>query len=170
MEGITNPVIVCYGSCDWVSLLNNFALYGYEEKLARTIRGVLDFQAVVLDEPSLNKGSMSLVKLDTSENLTERVLGSMISRDEIKEGAHDARFDADILMRVLKGYMTTYDKDFEEILFGKMLRSQDLVHLAESKVNKVMNRRLKRMSKKQHPYKLFNGWWSLPGGVSVGNE
>ena len=170
LEGITNPVIVCYGSCDWVSLLNKFALYGYEEKLARTIRGVLDFQAVVLDEPSLNKGSMSLVKLDTSENLTERVLGSMISRDEIKEGAHDARFDADILMRVMKGYMTTYDKDFEEILFGKMLRSQDLVHLAESKVNKVMNRRLKRMSKKQHPYKLFNGWWSLPGGVSVGNE
>ena len=94
----------------------------------------------------------------------------MISRDEIKEGAHDARFDAGILMRVLKGYMTTYYKGLEEILFGKMLWSQDLVRLAESKVNKVISRRLKKMSKKQPPYKLFNGWWSLPGGVSVGNE
>ena len=165
-----NPVIVCYGSCDWVSLMNNFALYGYEEKLARTIRGVLDFHNVVNDEPSLNKGSMSLVKLDTEENLTERILGSQISRDELWEGAHDAQFDADILMRVLKGYMTTYEKDLEEILSGKLLRSQDLVRLAESRVARIMNKRMKKNIQKQPPYKLFNGWWSMPGGVSVDTE
>ena len=64
---------------------------------------------------------MSLVKLDTEENLTERILGSQISRDELWEGAHDAQFDADILVRVLKGYMTTYEKDLEEILSAKLL-------------------------------------------------
>ena len=150
--------------------MNNFALYGYEEKLARTIRGVLDFQNVVNDEPSLNKGSMSLVKLDTEENLTERILGSQISRDELREGAHDAQFDADILMRVLKGYMTTYEKDLEEILSAKLLRSQDLVRLAESRVARIMNKRMKKNIQKQPPYKLFNGWWSMPGGVSVDRE
>ena len=31
---------------------------------------------------------MNLVKLDTSENLTERVLRSQKSRDEFKKGAH----------------------------------------------------------------------------------
>ena len=44
--------------------------------MVKTIRGLQDFQTIVNDEPSLNKGSMSLVKLDTPENSTEPILGS----------------------------------------------------------------------------------------------
>ena len=33
LEGIAN-LVVCYGSCDWVSLMNTFALYGFDQKLA----------------------------------------------------------------------------------------------------------------------------------------
>ena len=158
LEGIANPVIVCYGSCDWVTLMNNFAQYGLDEKLAKTIRGVLDFQAVVTDEPSLNKGSISLVKLDTPENLTERVLGDQISRDELMEGAHDARFDTDILMRVFRQYMKSFDKDLEELLASYMLRSQNLADLAETKVNRIMIKRMRKGKEKQLPFKVFNGW------------
>ena len=38
-----------------------------------------------------------------------------------------------------------------------MLRSQDPIYLAESKVEEIENRRMKKM-KKQPPYKVFNGW------------
>ena len=158
LEGIANPVIVCYGSCDWVTLMNNFAQYGLDEKLAKSIRGVLDFQAVVTDEPSLNKGSISLVKLDTPENLTERVLGDQISRDELMEGAHDARFDTDILMRVFRQYMKSFDKDLEELLASYMLRSENLADLAETKVNRIMIKRMRKGKEKQLPFKVFNGW------------
>ena len=50
-----------------------------------------------------------------------------------------------------------------------MLRSQDLIYLAESKVEEIVKSRMKKM-KKQFPYKVFNGWWSMPGGVSVVHE
>ena len=158
LEGITDPVIVCYGDCDWVTLMNNFALCGYERKLAKTIRGVLNFQSVVTDEPSLNRGSISLVKLDTEENLTERLLGNQITRDELKKGAHDARFDTDILMRVFREYMKSYERELEDILTGNMLRSQDLANLAESKVDRIMQKRMRKMKAKQLPFKVFNGW------------
>ena len=35
--------------------MNNFALYGYDEKLVMTVRGLRDFQTVENDDPSLNK-------------------------------------------------------------------------------------------------------------------
>ena len=69
---------------------NNFALYGYDEKLVKTVHGLLDLQTIVNYEPTLNKGLMSLVKLDTLEYLTEQVLGSEIRRKEFKNGTHDA--------------------------------------------------------------------------------
>ena len=58
--------------------------------MVKTVRGLQDFQTIVNDEPSLNKGSMTLVKLDTPENLTEPMLGIEISREEFKKGTHDA--------------------------------------------------------------------------------
>ena len=51
-----------------------------DKKLVKIVRGLLDFQTVVNDEPSLNKGSMSLVKLDSLENFTGPVLEGKISR------------------------------------------------------------------------------------------
>ena len=92
LDDISDPFLVCYGICDWGLLMNNFSMYMYDENLVKTVRGLLYFQTVVNDEPSLNKGSMSLVKLDTTENLTEPVLGSKINRDEFKKDAHDERF------------------------------------------------------------------------------
>ena len=50
-----------------------------------------------------------------------------------------------------------------------MLRSQDPIYLAESKVEEIENRRMKKM-KKQPPYKVFNGLSSKPDGVSVVHE
>ena len=73
--------------------------------MVKTVRGLQDFQTIVNDEPSLNKGSMTLVKLDTPENLTEPMLGSEISREEFKKGTHDASFDTDILMKVFRQFM-----------------------------------------------------------------
>ena len=49
-----------------------------------------------------------------------------------------------------------------------MLRSQDLIFLAESKVEEIVKRRMKAI-KKQPPYKVINGWW-LMTGVSVVHE
>ena len=99
MEDISDSLLLCYCTCDWVLLMNNFA--GFDEKLVKNICWLLDFQTIVNDKPSLNKGSTSLVKLDTLENLTEPVLVSEISR----EGAHNARFDTDILMKMFTQFM-----------------------------------------------------------------
>ena len=37
-----------------------------------------------------------------------------------------------------ESFQGIHEKDLEEILAGQMLRSQDLVHLAESKVDRFM--------------------------------
>ena len=50
-----------------------------------------------------------------------------------------------------------------------MLRSQDFIYLAECKVDEIVKSRMMKM-KKQFPYRVFNGWWSMPGGVSVVHE
>ena len=76
--------------------------------MVKTVRGLQDFQTIVNDEPLLNKGSMTLVKLDTPENLTEPMLGSEISREEFKKGTHDACFDTDILIKVYRQFLKSY--------------------------------------------------------------
>ena len=76
----------------------------------------------------------------------------------MKKGAHDARFDTDILMRVFREYMKSYERELEDILTGNMLRSQDLANLAESKVDRIMQKRMRKMKAKQLPFKVFNGW------------
>ena len=73
--------------------------------MVKTVRRLQDFQTIVNDKPSLNKVSITLVKLDTPENLTEPMLGSEISREEFKKGTHDASFDTDILMKVFRQFM-----------------------------------------------------------------
>ena len=54
--------------------------------------------------------------------------------------------------------MKSYENDLEDILAGKMLKSQDLAHLAEFKVDRIMR---KRMNKQQPQFKGFNGWWGV---------
>ena len=115
-ERISDPILVCYVSCDWKSLMNNFALYGYDEKLVMTVHGLLEFQTVVNEEPSLNKRSMSLGKLDTQENLRERVLRSKMSRDEFNTGSHKASFDTDILRKLFKQFMKSFEKDTKGLM------------------------------------------------------
>ena len=66
--------------------------------LHKTVRWLLDFQTV-------NKGSTSLVKLDTPKNITKLAMESMISRYEFKKGAHDARLNTGILMKVFRKFM-----------------------------------------------------------------
>ena len=61
-----------------------------------------------------------------------------------------------ILMKVFREYMKSYENDVE-ILADKMIRSQDLAHLAEFKVNIIIKKRMKRMKKQQPPFKVFNG-------------
>ena len=73
-------------------------------KLAKTVHGLLDLQTIVNYEPTLNKGLMSLVKLDTLEYLTEQVLGSEIRRKEFKNGTHDAS-----LMKVFRNIWNAKD-------------------------------------------------------------
>ena len=70
MEDISDPFLVCYSICDLVWLMINFSLYKYDEKLIKTVPGLLEFPTIVNDESSLNKGSVGLVKLDTPKNLT----------------------------------------------------------------------------------------------------
>ena len=96
--------------------MNNFALYGYDEKLVMTVHGLLEFQTVVNEEPSLNKRSMSLGKLDTQENLRERVLRSKMSRDEFNTGSHKASFDTDILRKLFKQFMKSFEKDTKGLM------------------------------------------------------
>ena len=70
-------------------------------------------------------------------------------------------------MKVFREYMKSFEKDLEEILASKMLRSQDLAHLGDFKVDRIMKKRMKRTKKQQPPFKVFNGWWGMTGGVSV---
>ena len=66
--------------------------------LHKAVRWLLDFQTV-------NKDSISLVKLDTPKNITKPAMESKISRYEFKKGAHDARFNTGILMKVFRKFM-----------------------------------------------------------------
>ena len=118
--------------------------------MVKTVRGLQDFQTIVNDELSLNKGSMTLVKLDTPKNLTERVLRSKKITDEYNKGAHDARFDTDILMKVIRQFIKSFEKDTEDFMNCKMLRSQDFIYLVESKVE-------------ENEETASNGWWSMAG-------
>ena len=53
-------------------------------------------------------------------------------------------------MKVFRKYMKSYESDVE-ILADKMIRSQDLAHLAEFKVDIIMKKRMKKMKKQQPP-------------------
>ena len=68
--------------------------------MIRSLSRLLDFQTLVNDEPSLKQRLY-----DTTENLTEPVLGSKMNRDEFKKDSHDERFEIDILMKVIRQFM-----------------------------------------------------------------
>ena len=72
-------------------------------------------------------------------------------------------------MKVIRQFLKSFEKDREELMDCNMLRSQDFIYPAESKVEEIVKRRMKKM-KKQPQHKVFNGWWSLPGDVSVIHE
>ena len=49
LVGLTQPILVCH-VIDWVTLLNNLALVGYDQKLVQVLEGVLDILQVVSND------------------------------------------------------------------------------------------------------------------------
>ena len=81
------------------------------------------------------------MKLNTPK--TEQVQKSKKGTDEYNKDANNARFDT--------------DKDTEDLMNCKLLRSQDFIYLVESKVEE----------NEENEETASNGWWSMAGGVSV---
>ena len=70
-----DPVLVCHGD-DEITLLNRFALVGYDTALVEVIGGVINFQEVVADDERLKDIPKSLTKIKgESKNLSEIILG-----------------------------------------------------------------------------------------------
>ena len=60
-------------------------------------------------------------------------------------------------MKVIRQFIKSFEKDTEDFMNCKMLRSQDFIYLVESKVEE----------NEENEETASNGWWSMAGGVSV---
>ena len=133
------PIIACHGE-DLLTLLNSMAYVGLEERLMSAIGGHLNFYEVVANDPMFDGKSKSLVKLDVDENLSEQILGKQVRR-EIEENAHDAEFDSNLLLRVMKGYF-----EGEEARLEKYVKepSEELVGDCRRRMNRIANKMEKK--------------------------
>jgi hypothetical protein len=157
LSELQKPILVCHGN-DWVTLFNNLARVGLDGDFQKLLTGVLDFLQVVSNHDDLNKGSLSLLKLSTAENLSEKIL--KISREEILEKGHDARFDTEILMRVFRKYLGLFESDVKGMWNTYIQPSDNLVYRAALFIQHIGDKRSRRRkaNAKSVEYKVFNGW------------
>ena len=128
--------------------------------LGENIEGSVDFQEVLADNDYPKSSSMSLTKIDPNmPNLAQTILKEDFDIKILSEAAHDALFDAQLLMQVVQRYC----KDFvpETIMVDTNLVQSDILiktveyHVRRSRMKK------KTKSKKNEEAKgilTFNGW------------
>ena len=152
-------VLCCHGE-DMVTLFNNFALLGMDSVLGENIEGSVDFQEVLTDNDYPKSSSMSLTKIDPNRpNLAQTILKEDFDIKILSEAAHDALWDAQLLMQVVQRYC----KDFVPetiILDTNLVQSDILIKTVEYHVRRSrMKKKIK--SKKNEEAKgilTFNGW------------
>jgi hypothetical protein len=153
-------VICCHGD-DMVTLLNNFALLGMDQVLGENIEGSVNFLQVIDDNENYPKeSSKSLTKLDpNTPNLAQTILKQDFDINLLCDAAHDARYDARVLMQVVQRYC----KDFmpETIMVDTFLTTSHWLiksvqyHVATSR----MKRKVKaKINEKAKGHLTFNGW------------
>ena len=151
----SKPILVSHGT-DCTTLMNNFALVKQDEVLVESLRGAVDFVQVIKEDGNYPHASstMSLTKVNPKKpNLSETVLGKELNKNDLSE-AHDASYDARLLMRVVEKYcknssdmdlmVDTYIRDSDNV------RNQVMYHLSTNKSRK------KRRD--QTEYYTFYGW------------
>ena len=152
------PVLVCHGNDMW-TLMNNMAYVGLDEELLSTIGGSMNFLDVVKEEENLMGKSKSLTSLSVSENLSEIILGNHM-RSEITQHAHDAEFDANLLLKVMKKFLDNKsESDYDYILKNFVKLPNDLASSCKLAIQMIGIRRLRKKPKVNHfNIKYINGW------------
>ena len=153
------PILVSHGD-DITTLLNSFALVGLDTELVEVIGGVLDFQTVVDDDSRLEDTPKSLTKLREEEKiLSEVILGEKITRQELIDNAHDAMFDAELLLRVFNAYqLPPWSCTPEMLVDTYMVPAGQLIGSARMRVRQFELRRSRKLNQQSKPYLLFSGW------------
>ena len=154
-----DPVLVCHGD-DIITLLNSFALVGYDKALVEVIGGVIDFQEVLADDERLNDIPKSLTKIrGECKNLSETVLGDQVTREEILKRAHDAMFDAELVLRVFKAYLhPPWSSSSEFVEDTYIVPASSLIEKAKMKISRMILKRSRKLKQTSTPYIMFNGW------------
>ena len=131
-----------------IKIMNNMVFVGLDQKLLSANGGSMNFKDVVNEEENLEGKSKSLTRLDVSENLSEIILGKNM-RSEIRQHAHDAEFDANLLLAVLKKYFDSKsDKDYNNIMRNFVtLPSDGLASICKGAIQKIGLRRMRRQKK-----------------------
>ena len=153
------PILVCHGNDLW-TLMNNMAFVGLDQKLLSTIGGSMNFKDVVNEEENLEGKSKSLTSLDVSENLSEIILGKHM-RSEIRQHAHDAEFDAKLLLAVMRKYLDSKsDSDYNYIMKNFVrLPSDGLASICKEAIQMIGLRRMRRKKKvKDYDIVYIYGW------------
>ena len=124
------------------------------------IGGVLDFQTVVDDDSRLEDTPKSLTKLREEEKiLSEVILGEKITRQELIDNAHDAMFDAELLLRVFNAYqLPPWSCTPEMLVDTYMVPAGQLIGSARMRVRQFELRRSRKLNQQSKPYLLFSGW------------
>ena len=152
------PILICHG-LDMVTLLNNMASVNLSEEVVASIAGSINTNVVFKNDEDIS--CIGLTNLSVQTNLAEAILGAQISREEIKENAHDALFDSVLLYRVWCKYMENLPALDATLLLRDYVQSSSLA-VSKAKATicaiRVKRNRRGRSTNEEKGIVYFNGW------------
>ena len=152
------PILICHG-LDMVTLLNNLASVNLSEEVVACIGGSINTNKVFKNDENIS--CIGLTNMTVKTNLAEAILGNKISREEIKESAHDALFDSVLLYKVWDKYMENLPTLDAALLLRDYVESSSLaVCQAKATISEIRSRRNRR-GRSKHEEKgivYFYGW------------
>ena len=136
------PILICHG-LDMVTLLNNLASVNLSEEVVACIGGSINTNKVFKNDENIS--CIGLTNMTVKTNLAEAILGNEISREEMKESAHDALFDSVLLYKVWDKYMENLPTLDAALLLRDYVESSSLaVSQAKATISDIRSRRNRR--------------------------
>ena len=151
-------ILVCHGQ-DITTLVNNFALVGLDKNLIDSIGGVINFIDVVSDDVRLASSYKSLTKLrEGGLNISQTVLGDDFKKFDLKK-AHDALFDAELLLGVIEAYLQPpWSVKFEALVDVYLVPSKNLINHVQTCISILRRKRERKVKKLDENLYHFYGW------------
>ena len=99
--------------------------------------------------------------------MSETVLGDQVTREEIIKRAHDAMFDAELVLRVFKAYLhPPWSSSSEFVEDTYIVPASSLIEKAKMKISRMILKRSRKLKQTSTPYIMFNGWDGSSNSIS----